>query len=448
MTTLFPDIVVIGAGSVGCVTALAYARSGAKVILLEARPHNTKRLAGEWLHPPSLQILEDLGVSLSHKAVDFATGLGFAVFADDGNEPIRLNYPDDAVGLSCEHNLILATLRKAVDDCVDIDFITNALVTQIQGQQLTFQHHKGETTIIAEGIVGADGRSSLARKTLGIPHKPKPVSYMAGVLLEDVELPFEGYGHVLLGGLGSTLVYRIGNNRVRMCLDVPLNFSKKSADLWDAYSPIIPPQLLRAFRKALENNRVQWVANQYSPRTHYGRPGLALVGDAAGYFHPITATGMTIGFMDAVCLVRSKSFENYQCQRKFQTYVPEMLAMTLHEVFCRNDESAVAIRRAIYQMWRQEPQECVRTMNLLSGVQTNVLHFSESFLKGLAIAVTLVFKGNLLAGKWRCTIPSLVALSQWLRLPVVIALSRFYKSKRESIKRKKSKMARHECVMF
>ena len=447
MATLFPDIVVVGAGPVGCVTALAYARSGAKVILLEARPRNTKRLAGEWLHPPSLQILEDLGVSLSYKTVNFATGLGFVVFADDGNEPVQLNYPDDAVGLSCEHNLILATLRKAVIDCVDIDFITNALVTQIQGQQLTFQYYKGETTIIAEGIVGADGRSSLARKALGIPYKPELVSYMAGVLLENVELPFEGYGHVLLGGLGPVLIYRINDNRVRMCLDVPLDFPKKSANLWDAYSPILPSQLLGAFRKALEKNRVQWVANQYSSRTHYGRPGLALVGDATGYFHPITATGMTIGFMDVKYLVRSKSFGNYQYQRKFGTYVPEMLAMTLHEVFRRNDESAVAIRRAIYQMWRQEPQECDCTMNLLSGAQTNILHFSKSFLKGLAIAVKFVFKNNVSAGKWRHLIQSLAALSLWLRLPIVIALSRFYKPKRRSIKQKK-KDGIGECVMF
>ena len=434
MTTLFPDIVVIGAGSVGCVTALAYARTGAKVTLLEARPNNTERLAGEWLHPPSLQILKDLGVSLSCESINYATGLGFVVFTDDGNEPIQLNYPSGAIGLSCEHNLILATLRKAVVDFVDIDFITNALVTQIQGQQLTFQHYKGETTIIAKGIVGADGRSSLARKALGIPHKPKLVSYMAGVLLEDVELPFEGYGHVLLGGLGPTLVYRIGDNRVRMCLDVPLDFPKKSANLWDAYSPILPSQLLGAFGKALEKNRVQWVANRYSSRTDYGRPGLALVGDATGYFHPITASGMTIGFMDVECLIRSKSFENYQCQRKFQTYVPEMLAMTLHELFRRDDESAVAIRRAIYQMWRQEPHECDRTMNLLSGAQTNVLHFGKSFLKGLAIAVKFVFKDNVSTSRWRHLILSLVALSLWLRSPIVIALSRFYKHKRGSMK--------------
>lgn len=439
MTTLSSDVAVIGAGPVGCVTALAYARSGAKVALLEARPHNTKRLLGEWLHPPSLQILEDLGVSLSYKTVSFATGLGFAVFADDGNEPVRLDYPDGAVGLSCEHNLILSTLRKAVVDCVGIDFITNALVAQIRGQQLTFQYCKGgEASILTEKIVGADGRCSVARKALGIPHKPKVVSYMAGVLLEDVELPFEGFGHVFLGGLGPVLVYRISDNRVRMCLDVPLNFPKKSVHLWDAYSSILPLQLRGAFRKALENNRVQWVANQYIPRTDYGRPGLALVGDATGYFHPITATGMTIGFMDAVCLVRSKSFKNYQYQRKFQTYVPEMLAMTLHEVFRRNDESAVAVRRAIYQMWRQEPQECDRTMNLLSGAQTNVLHFSQSFLKGLAIAVRFIFKDNVSAGKWRHLIQSSIALSLWLRLPIVIALSRFHKYKR-GMKQEKNK---------
>lgn len=428
MTTLSPDITVIGAGPVGCVTALAYARRGAKVMLLEARPRNTKRLTGEWLHPPSLQILEDLGVSLSYELVNYATGIGFVVFADDDNEPIQLDYPNGAIGLSCEHNLILSTLRKAVVDCVGIDFITDARVTHIQGQQLTFQHHQqGEATILTEGIIGEDGRSSIACKALGIPHKPKLVSYMAGVLLEDVELPFEGFGHVFLGGLGPALVYRISDNRVRMCLDVPLNFSKKSAHLWDAYSPILSSQLLGAFRQALEKDRVQWVANHYSPRTHYGRPGLALVGDATGYFHPITATGMTIGFMDAECLVRSKSFENYRYRRKLGTYVPEMLAMTLYEVFCRNDESAVAIRRAIYQMWRQEPQECDRTMNLLSGTQTNIIHFSESFLKGLAIAIKSVFKGNVSVGKWRHFIPSLVALSLWLRLPIVIALSRFYK---------------------
>ena len=56
------DVVVIGAGPVGCTAALAFAAKGADVLVLEANPKGAQRLAGEWLHPPALDVLEDLGV--------------------------------------------------------------------------------------------------------------------------------------------------------------------------------------------------------------------------------------------------------------------------------------------------------------------------------------------------------------------------------------------------
>ena len=429
ITTLYPDVAVIGAGPVGCVTAVALAHRGAKVMLLEAQPQKKKRLAGEWLHPPSLKVLERLGILLAFETVNYATGLGFVVFTDDGTEPIPLHYPNRAMGISCEHNRIVSTMRKAAADCEGVDYIPNARVMQIQGRQLTFKdRQRGENlTISSPLIVGADGRSSVARKALGITDNPKLISYIAGVLLEDVELPFEGFGHLFLGGPGPALVYRIGDNQIRICLDVPLGFPKKPVDLWDAYSPILPSGLLARFRQILEKEQVAWVANNYSSRIHYGRKGLALVGDATGYFHPMTATGMTVGFIDAECLVRSKSFNEYQSQRSWGTYVPEMLATTLYEVFCRDDESAVAIRRAIYKMWRQDPKERIRTMHLLSGAQTNIVHFTGSFGKGLAIAVKFVIKENVSKGQWLHLLKVLGDLAQWLRSPIVIALSRLYK---------------------
>ena len=44
--------------------------------------------------------------------------------------------------------------------------------------------------------------------------------------------------------------------------------------------------------------------NRFRPRTHFGRgdgsgPEVALVGDAVGHVHPMTAIGMTMGFLDA-----------------------------------------------------------------------------------------------------------------------------------------------------
>ena len=56
------DVAVIGAGAAGCITALAFARRGAQVLLLEAHPGASSRLAGEWLHPAGVRVLDALGL--------------------------------------------------------------------------------------------------------------------------------------------------------------------------------------------------------------------------------------------------------------------------------------------------------------------------------------------------------------------------------------------------
>src|SRR5947208_593223 len=72
------------------------------------------------------------------------------------------------------------------------------------------------------------------------------LSYMAGVELRGVELPREGFGHVVIGGPGPALLYRIGDDRVRACLDVPLAFGGAARTLqflWDGFAPAFPPHL-------------------------------------------------------------------------------------------------------------------------------------------------------------------------------------------------------------
>ena len=53
------DVAVIGAGPVGSAAALAYADRGQQVLLLEANPKASQRFAGEWMHPPSTDLLRD-----------------------------------------------------------------------------------------------------------------------------------------------------------------------------------------------------------------------------------------------------------------------------------------------------------------------------------------------------------------------------------------------------
>lgn len=399
------DVTVIGAGPVGCAAALAHAEQNANVLLLEARDGAPQRLAGEWLHPTGLRVLERLGVSPLTSASTLPAGRGFVVFPEDGSEPILLDYPDADQGLSYEHSGIVTSLWEAAASHPHIHFQSSARVTELEQARLRVEQ-KGLSEaqeVEARRIVGADGRSSVTRKTMGLPDDRHLLSYTAGVLLEDVELPYEGYGHVLLGGLGPVLMYRVGTDVVRMCIDVPTMYVKaphKAAFLWDSYAPVLPESLRAAFYKALRERPIFWAANQFRPRVHFGQEGIALVGDAAGHFHPLTAMGMTMGFLDADCLSNSDSIEAYQRQRLSECRVPQLLSHALYEVLSAHDDEALEVRQAVYALWRRNPSERKRTMNLLSGGDTKLHSFSTAFLKVLGIATQRILHKGWMQRQW------------------------------------------------
>src|SRR5262245_38525080 len=163
-----PDVAVVGAGPVGCVTALACAQRGARVLLLEAQAQARSRLAGEWLHPSGVQVLQRLGMEHIAAAADHPPGHGFAVFPGPEGPPIRLQYPDGLLGWTCEHRALVATLRETAAAHPLIRFLPGVRVAAIAGQhlQLAPTADAGATTLSAGLLVGADGRSSLVRRSL------------------------------------------------------------------------------------------------------------------------------------------------------------------------------------------------------------------------------------------------------------------------------------------
>ncbi len=396
------DVAVIGAGPVGCATALAHAQRGAKVLVVEASPEACKRLAGEWLHPPAVEALATLGVTSEPR---YATGRGFVVFPDDGSERIQLPYTRQSRGLSLEHSDLVSLMRERCAEHPSVTVEMPARAVAITEQRLTYQARgHAEVTVGADWIVGAGGRSSIAHKTLGVEQTSATYSRMAGLLLEDVELPNEGFGHVFLGGPGPVLTYRLNERYVRMCLDVPLSMPvsrEKEAVLWEAFKPVLPQQLHRAVMDALRSGRVSWAANQTRPRVAFGREGLALVGDAVGHHHPLTAIGMTMGFQDALTLANSKSFEQYRRRRLHESRVPEMLAVALYEVFADTSDELVAIRQAVYDMWRKNATERERTMAFLACQNTGPSQFGASFVKAVALATKRLALDTARSGQWR-----------------------------------------------
>ena len=375
------DIAIVGAGPVGSVCALAHARKGARVALLEANPKAARRLAGEWLHPPAVRMLQDVGITLDTQPHS-VTGKGFAVFPEDGSEPIMLPYPDGSHGLACEHAELVSCLHEAIEDEPGIDFFLHARVREVSDGRLAYSRNGAGQSLNAARIVGADGRASVVRQSLGLSVKPMPCSRMVGVMLEGVDLPLKGYGHVVLGAPGPLLIYHVGEHSVRIVADVPLDRwtpRDRVGLLAGSYAGLLPETLRPAFVEALQAGKFNAAANELRQRVTYGSPQRVLIGDAAGHYHPMTAVGMTLGFGDALALAGSKDFHDFKTGRIHATHTPEFLAMGIYEVFADHRAEIVALRHAMYQGWRMSSVTRDRTIRLLGCEDTSPTRLGFAF---------------------------------------------------------------------
>ena len=396
------DVAIVGAGPVGSLCALAHARQGYRVVLFEANPSASNRLAGEWLHPPAARILSEFGISIDADPRS-ASGRGFAVFPEDGREPIVLPYSDGSRGLVCEHATLVSQLRQAAEDEPGIDLKLHARVHHLDDERLTYSQNDENHTVVAERIVGADGRSSIVRRSLGLTGKSKACSRMIGITLNNVSLPLEGYGHVVCGAPGPMLIYRLDDDRVRAVIDVPLDHAPQDWKdlLADSYAPWLPESLRAEFVDAWSDQRFHAATNVVSPRLTYGTSRRVLIGDAAGHYHPLTATGLTLGFGDALALAENEQFGDFSNERFDATRVPELLSMGLYEVFADQHAEAAAIRRAIYGRWRTSAPVRDRTMDLLACEDTAVRSLIWEFSATLGWALKAAIPSSIDRHAWQ-----------------------------------------------
>ena len=413
------DVAIVGGGPVGSLCALAHARKGARVVLLEASPEASKRLAGEWLHPPAVRMLREIGIGIDTQPPTGA-GNGFVVYPEDDSEPIVLPYPDGAHGLACEHSVLVSHLHEAIENEPGTDLIFNAQVREVVDGRISFTCNGNDESVAATRIVGADGRGSVVRRSLGLSTNHKTCSWMVGVLVDDVTLPLEGYGYVLGGGPGPILMYRLGERGVRIVVDVP-------ADRWtprdrvgfllDSYASWLPESVRPAFVEALRTGQFRTASNKLRPRVSYGTPHRVLIGDATGHYHPMSAVGITLGFGDAFTLAENEDFRAFTEKRFQAVRAPEFLAMGLYEIFADHRAEAVMLRHAVYRSWRASSTVRDRTMRLLACEDTSVAHLSFAFFETVARALSGELPRSFDRLAWRRardTFKSLSSRFKWL----------------------------------
>ena len=163
------DVIVVGAGPVGMLTALALVQGGASVTVLEKEPGIVESPRAAVYFPSTLIVLEELGLLDELLAIGF-TNKTFGTHVPEfgyssvvTTEPIE-GIPYDYQLHAGQHDVARVAMEHAKTLGVEVLFEheVTALEDGADGATLTVATPEGEKTFAAKWLIGADGARSTA----------------------------------------------------------------------------------------------------------------------------------------------------------------------------------------------------------------------------------------------------------------------------------------------
>lgn len=305
--------VIVGAGPAGAILALLLARAGVRVTLLESHPDFDRDFRGDTIHPSTLELLDQLGLSDRLHALPHGKLGSVQVFTPDGAvtladlSRLRTKFP---YVMTLPQSQLLELLVEDARGYPTFQIVMQANVQRLVEEQgvvrgVRYRDAENRWHEVRAGLtVAADGRFSKVRhlaeiETLGsappmdvvwfrLPKKPSDGVHGAeinigggrfAVLLDRADEWQIGYV-ILKGSFAAMRESGIESLREGMAQVVP----------WLADRV----QVLRDWKQTV-------VLNVESSRaTTWHKPGLLLIGDAAHVMSPVGGVGINVAIQDAV----------------------------------------------------------------------------------------------------------------------------------------------------
>lgn len=374
--------------------------------MVEPQAEASDALRGELLHARGVRSLEALGLADDVFAAGSVDVHGFAAYAPGSETAVRLGY-SKGHGIGVEHRALVGALRAALARYPNVDLVFGpraADVIRRRGRVVGLRCAAGEE-FYAPLVVAADGRHSRLRKALGVPTSVELLSHTVATTLRGHALPEPGHGHVFVGAVGPVLAYPFGRDAIRVQLDVSIRAAKESGGLVPyllrEYLPHVPSTLRDPIRAALEERPLMAAANHAIYTEYCVVPGAALVGDATGCSHPLTATGMTIALSDAEMLAQHVGAQGatdqallaYQRSRNGFVRARETFAHALYEVFRAEEDGARTLRAGVFDYWRSERARRA-SMDILTGEESTMRVFVSEYLRVVGVAARSVMPSS------------------------------------------------------
>ena len=397
------DVVIAGGGMAGAAVAAGLDELGLRTLVVEPGLDGSKRLAGELIHPPGTTDLADLGLLDALEAVGGAPVLGFAVLAD-GQSHVLPYAPMAGMrptGFAMEHGAIATTLRSAITRRPHVTVWHAARVVALDTSAadhigVTVASDAGAVQLRARLLVGADGTASSVRRLAGIGARRRRISTMLGFVVPCGRLPHPGFGCVFLGGPAPALAYQIAAGAVRVMFDLPDDAEGGDVSTRGrTYLAALPEPLRTDVRQAMDAQRGLVSASYSVVPDAVARGRIALVGDAAGCCHPLTATGLSVSTRDAIRLREALRTEpdvpsavrRYAARRAGPQRTRVALAQALYAVFVARTPETRVLRTALLRYWKRSPRGRAASMALLSTQEGRMRIMAREYARVVSHAV-------------------------------------------------------------
>ncbi|KAL7315953.1 Squalene epoxidase [Mucor circinelloides] len=394
------DLIIVGAGILGCAAAKAFGSDNRKVLLLERDLSEPDRIVGELLQPGGMNALKELGLEDCVEGIDGIPCYGYGVIRQ--GETVEIPYPIDsetekqAVGKSFHHGRFIQKLREAASSTENVtvkEATVNSLLREENGDKVigVVAQSKAdeESKYYAPLTIVCDGLFSKFRKEF-TTKTPDVRSNFVGFIMKDLVLPMPNHGHVILAKPSPVLMYQIGTHDTRVLVDVPGKLPSVSTGELKKYlqgtvAPELPESIRPKFLEALETERLRSMPNGFLPPSVNQSDGMILLGDAMNMRHPLTGGGMTVAFNDVVLLKDYLSHENvpsfadsevilqklneFHWKRKNYCTAINVLAMALYRLFAADEDADLAVlQRGCFSYFKYGGLCVSEPVGLLSGL--------------------------------------------------------------------------------
>jgi 3-(3-hydroxy-phenyl)propionate hydroxylase len=305
-------VFIAGGGPVGLVAAAHLARAGVPVTVFEAGPRLSEESRASTFHPPTLDMLHELGaaqpmIAQGLKAPSFQyrskkhgllAQFDFAGVADLTQHPYRLQ---------CEQSKLTQILYDQMRDHPNFELEFNCQVIDVNqdasGVEITVDRGGRNERASARYLIGADGASSKVRQALGMEFE----GFTWPDRLLVVSTPFDF--HSVIPGL-TAVNYVADPERWHFLLQIPglwrvmflLNedASDERVQTREFAQSLMAGVVPGMSNYAIEHITLYKVHQRVAKAFRQGRA--FLIGDAAHINNPLGGMGMNSGIHDAVNL--------------------------------------------------------------------------------------------------------------------------------------------------